>query len=130
MTHMTIEKSNKQSSLRIEAVDHWHKAWESVRAHIDATGKAKKLRIDADGWLSARQVLMVAFVAGKPVAHVCFSIAPAKNSCIEARLDSHGINARFCGRGIESQLHQAAVDRAKALRCAKLSGFKLSSNWC
>ena len=119
-----------RSALRIESVDNWHESWEQVRELIDAQGGGKKLRVDKDGWLSARQVVMVAFVGETPAAHVCFSVSPGKTACIEASLDSYGIEPKFCGRGIESQLHQAATERAKALRCETLRGFRLNSNWC
>jgi GNAT superfamily N-acetyltransferase len=92
--------------------------------------RARRLRVDPDGWLSARQVLMVAFVGKAPAAHVCFSVDPAKDGCIVAKLESYGIEPRFCGHGIESQLHRAATERAAALRCEKLRGFRLNSNWC
>src|SRR5439155_22203740 len=57
---MCAVESNKSSSsrgaaLRIEPVDNWHKAWDDVRKLVDAQGDVKKLRVDKDGWLSARQ---------------------------------------------------------------------------
>ena len=115
--------------LRIELVDNWHAAWPKVLAHVQKHGTARKLQVDADGWLSARQVVLVAFVGDEVAAHICFSVSPGK-ACIEAKLDSHGIAAKFCGRGIESQLHRAAVERAESLRCEKLRGFRLNSRWC
>ena len=115
--------------LRIEPVDNWHVAWKKVLAHVEKHGDAKKLAVDADGWLSARQVLLVAFVGQQVAAHVCFSVAPGK-TCIEAKLQTHGIVPGFCGRGIESQLYRAALERAESLRCEKLRGFKLSATWC
>ena len=115
--------------IRIEPVDNWHDAWKKVLAHVAKHGNAKKLAVDEDGWLSARQVLLVALVGQQVAAHVCFSVAPGKK-CIEAKLESHGIAPKFCGRGIESQLYRAALERAESLRCEKLRGFKLSSKWC
>lgn len=128
---MCATKSNRTGgALHIEAVDNWHDRWRDVLRAVARQGSVKRLSIDRDGWLSARQVLMVAFVGGAVAAHVCFSVSPGKSGCVEAKLDSHGIDPRFCARGIESQLHQAAVDRAKALRCTTLKGFRLGSNWC
>ena len=118
------------TSLRIEPVDNWHGSWDAVLKAVEKHGRAKNLLIDADGWLSARQVLMVAFVGDRPAAHVCFSVSPSKAGCIVAKVESHGIDPKFCGRGIESQLHRAATERAHALRCATLKGFKLGSTWC
>src|SRR5688572_29706723 len=114
--------------LRIEPVDNWHSAWKRVLAHVDKRGNARKLAVDPDGWLSARQVLLVAFVGQQVAAHVCFSVAPGK-TCIEAKLESYGIAPKFCDRGIEPRLHRAALKRAESLGCEKLKGFKLASKW-
>jgi GNAT superfamily N-acetyltransferase len=131
MSSVEIKRSgNGAGALRIEPVDNWHGAWAAVLRAVEEQGKIKKLAVDADGWLSARQVLMVAFVNDAPAAHICFSVLPGKGGCVEATLDSFGIDGKFCGRGIESQLHRSAVERAEALGCAKLRGFKLDSTWC
>lgn len=115
--------------LRIEAVGNWHSAWPRVLRFVERHGDRDRLQVDADGWLSARQVLMVAMLGDQVAAHVCFSVAPGK-TCIEAKLDNYAIAPKFCGRGIEAQLHRAARARAEALGCEKLRGFKLSSTWC
>jgi ribosomal protein S18 acetylase RimI-like enzyme len=115
--------------LRIEPVDNWHSAWRRVLNFVEKHGDAGKLQIDDDGWLSARQVLIVAFVGDQIAAHLVFSVAPGK-TCIEAKLDNHAIAPKFCGRGIESQLHRAAMERADSLGCEKLKGFKLNAKWC
>ena len=120
----------KSAGLRIEPVDNWHAAWDAVRASVEQNGRAKNLAVDADGWLSARQVLTVAFVGDRPAAHVCFSVSPGKDACIVATVESHGIDPKFKGRGIESQLHRAATERAQALGCTTLKGFLLGSTWC
>src|SRR5206468_1775870 len=104
----TSARASRTAALRIETVDNWHASWDAVVGSIKSFGKPRKLKIDGDGWLSARQVITVAFVGDVPVAHVCFSVAPTADGCIEATLDSYGINPRFTGRGIESQLHEAA----------------------
>jgi ribosomal protein S18 acetylase RimI-like enzyme len=109
--------------VRIEAVDNWHSAWRKVLAFVEKHGDAKRLQVDDDGWLSARQVLIVAFVGDQVAAHLCFSVAPGK-TCIEATLDDHAIAAKFRNRGIEPRLHRAAVKRAQSLGCEKLKGFK------
>ena len=125
-----IKSSRGHRVLQIEAVGSWHSRWEDILRGVERQGAIKRLKVDADGWLSARQVLLVAFVGDVVAAHVCFSVTLDNSGCVEARLASHGIDSRFTGRGIESQLHQAAVDRARSLRCAKLKGFKLNSTWC
>jgi hypothetical protein len=120
-----------RSALRIESVDNWHGNWNDVRELIDAqSGASKKLRVDKDGWLSARQVVMVAFVGKTPAAYLSFIVSPDKSGCVEARHVSHGCDNDFAKRGIESQLYQATVERANALGCKTLRGFKLNSKWC
>jgi GNAT superfamily N-acetyltransferase len=115
--------------VRIEAVDNWHSAWRRVLRFVEKHGDATKLQVDDDGWLSARQVLIVALVGEQIAAHVCFSVAPGR-TCIEAKLDDYAIAPKFCDRGIETQLRRAALDRAESLGCEKLRGFKLNANWC
>ena len=118
------------SALRIESVDNWHKAWDQVRELIDSLGGSRKLLVDKDGWLSARQVLMVAFVGKSPAAYLSFIVSPDKSGCVEARHVSHGCGVDFARRGIESQLYQATLERVNALGCRTLRGFKLNSKWC
>ena len=115
--------------VRIEPVDNWHSAWPRVLRFVEKHGDAKKLQIDDDGWLSARQVLMVALVGEQVAAHICFSVAPGR-TCIEATLDDYGIAPKFCDHGIESQLRRAALERAESLGCEKLRGFKVNASWC
>jgi len=121
--------TSRGGALRIEQVDNWHKSWDEVLNFIAVHGAAKKLRIDKDGWLSARQVLMVAFVGKSPAAFVSFIVTPTRDACIEARHVSHGIDPKRIGRGIEAQLYQAALERTKAMGCQKLRGFRFGSKW-
>jgi hypothetical protein len=111
--------------VRFESVDNWHEAWETVLHSVEKHGSRRKLRIDADGWLSSRQVLMVAFVGNVPAAHICFSVNPTKSGRIEAALESFGIDPRCAGRGIEAELHRATVKRARSMRCLNLVGWAL-----
>jgi hypothetical protein len=120
----------RSATLRIESVDNWHAQWEQVRELIDSLGGSQKLRVDKDGWLSARQVLMVAFVGKTPAAYLSFIVSPSKDGCVEARQSGHGIASDHTGRGIESQLYQATIERTDALGCKDLRGFKLGSKWC
>jgi len=117
-------------ALRIEPVDNWHDKWDDVLAAVERHGKVEKLRVDSDGWLSARQVVVVAFVGEEPAAHISFSLQAANDGTIEAKLDSYAIDLQFSGQGIESQLHRAATERAQTLRCDKLKGFRFDNNWC
>ena len=115
--------------VRIEVVDNWHSAWPRVLRFVEKHGDAKKLQVDDDGWLSARQVLIAAMAGDQIAAHVSFSVAPGR-TCIEAKLDDYGIAPKFCDRGIESKLRRAALERAESLGCEKLRGFKVNANWC
>ena len=123
---------------RVDLVDNWHAEWPNVLRAVDQQGHGARaaLHVDQDGWLSARQNLLVAFVDDQPAAHVCFHVEPAqredrsKPACVEAKLDSYGIDPRFCGHGIEHTLREAALDRAKTLKCEQLSGFELNDAWC
>lgn len=113
----------------IEVVDHAHWSWTELVSLIERTGDAGKLQLDRDGWLSARQVVMAAFVEDKPVAHLSFHIEPGRCGCVEARLDDYGIEVHHAERGIEHQLWVAAVARAHELRCLRLVGFEIRSPW-
>ncbi|MGB7159089.1 MAG: GNAT family N-acetyltransferase [Tepidisphaeraceae bacterium] len=121
---------------RVDLVDNWHRDWPKVLRAVEKQGERASLHVDPNGWLSARQNLLVAFVDDEPAAHVCFHVEPAlrepmsKRACVEARLDSYGIDPKFCGHGIEHALRKAALDRAKALKCKQLHGFDLNEAWC
>jgi hypothetical protein len=114
--------------LRVETVDNWHRAWPAVLSHIQSRGSAQKLLIDLDGWLSARQVVLVAFVGDEVAAHVCFGVSPTKK-CVQAQVLSFGIEPRFRKHEIEVVLRAAAMKRAKELQCGQLVGFKLADEW-
>jgi GNAT superfamily N-acetyltransferase len=121
---------------RVDLVDNWHRDWPKVLRAVEEQGERASLQVDPNGWLSARQNLLVAFVDDEPAGHVCFHVAPAhgdgksKRACVEAKLDSFGIDPKFCGHGIEHTLREAALDRAKSLKCKQLHGFDLKEAWC
>ena len=125
-----------QGFARVDLVDNRHRDWSKVLRAVGSYGDRTALHVDDDGWLSARQNLLVAFVKDEPAAHVCFHVEPAhapgksKRACIEAQLDSYGINPKFCGQGIEHELRKAALERANTLKCRKLHGFDLKEEWC
>ena len=121
---------------RVDLVDSWHRDWPKVLRAVESYGDRTSLRLDNDGWLSARQNLLVAFVGEEPAAHVCIHVEPAhrdskaQEACVEAKVDSFGIDPKFCGHGIELDLRKAALDRASTLKCRKLHGFDLNEKWC
>ena len=144
MTATRTEGGATTGFARIELVDNWHKDWEKAMRAVEEHGDRSTLHVDSDGWLSARQNLLVAFVGEDPAAHVCFHVEPAPvapvahaapqgkatRGCVEAVLDSYGIDPRYCGQGIEHHLRKAALDRAHTLKCRKLHGFDLKEQWC
>jgi hypothetical protein len=136
MSITRIPESAATGFARVDLVDSWHKDWPRVLRFVDAQGDRASLRLEDGEWLSARQNLLVAFVGDQPAGHVCFHVEPAQRAersqraCVEAKLDSYGLDPRFCGQGIERDLRKAALDRANTLRCEKLHGFDLNEKWC
>ncbi len=132
----TDQRGASARPARVDLVDNWHELWPKVLRALDAYGDRAALQVDEDGWLSARRNLLVAFVGDQPAAHVCFHVEPtarhgkSKRACGEAKLDSFGIDPKFCGHGIEHTLRKAALDRASSLKCQKLHGFDLNERWC
>jgi GNAT superfamily N-acetyltransferase len=119
-----LPPARPRERLRIEPVDNWHARWPSILAALKRQGAGRKLRIDSDGWLSARQVVLVAFSGETVAGHLCFSVAPARRGCVEARLNSRGVDPAFAGSGIEVALYDAAVRKAQSLKCSRLTGFQ------
>jgi len=123
------EKSRKaeQVKLRIEPVDNWHAQWPAVLAAIDSAGQRQALAVDMDGWLSARQVLLVAFNEHEVAGHLCFRIMPIADASghvvVQARLDAFGIKPGFESLQIDSALKTAAQQRATELKCSHFVGF-------
>ena len=117
--------------VRVEPVDNWHKDWPQVLSAIERTGQRDALHVDPQGWLSARQVLMVAFAPGtnRVAGHLCFRITPAAGAdgdvFVEARLDAMGVQPGFesVQLNVAATLRRAAEQRAKALKCRRLIGL-------
>jgi acetyltransferase (GNAT) family protein len=114
-------------NLRIEPVDNWHTQWPTVLASIQSHGHREALLVDNDGWLSARQVLLVAFAEQQVAGHICFRILPTADPRggvrVEAHLDAFGVTPGFEKLEIASTLKLAAQHRAEALKCSRLVGF-------
>jgi hypothetical protein len=125
MTTQSKKSSKPDNVLRTESVDNWHGSWKKVLAYVEKHGGKKFLRIDGDGWLSSRQVLMVAFAGETPIGFIAFTVSPTENGCVEAALDGFHLDRRLPARGIEVKLHQATVKRTKALGCIKLTNWAL-----
>jgi hypothetical protein len=125
----TQQKSwkNETSNLRIELVDNWHAQWPAVLSAIESAGQRDALTVDMDGWLSARQVLLVAFSEHQVAGHLCFRIVPVADAAghvfVQARLDAFGIKPGFEKLEIDLALKMAAQQRATALKCSRCVGF-------
>jgi hypothetical protein len=115
------------TNVRIEPVDNWHAHWPNVVQAIQSQGQGNALLVDRDGWLSARQVLLVAFADQAVAGHICFRITPAADPSgaisVEARLDTFGVTPGFEKLEIGPTLKLAARQRAESLKCSKLVGF-------
>ena len=125
------QKKAESFALRIEPVDNWHAQWPSVLSSIEQAGQRKALLVDMDGWLSARQVLLVAFSQAQNVqqvaGHICFRIMPITDAAgqvvVQAHLDAFGVKPGFEKLEIDSALKLAAQQRAADLKCSTLVGF-------
>jgi hypothetical protein len=123
------ETEAETGSLRVDVVDSWHKQWPSVLNEIERDGRRGKLWVDADGWLSARQCLLVAFKDNTVAGHLVFSIQPmfgnhdVSRVPIEAHQDDLGVRPGFSDEEIRKLLVDAATERARALRCRRLVNF-------
>ena len=113
--------------MRIEPVDNWHARWPTVLAAIEAAGQRRALSVDQDGWLSARQVLLVAFNEAEVAGHICFLVMPVSdgvgNVAMQARLDAFSVKPGFETFQVDIALRTAAQQRAENLKCTKFIGF-------
>ena len=129
-----MDKQGKQSApeARVELIDNWHKKWPAALALIEKLDGRECLMIDEDGWLSARQNLLVAFIAGQPAGFLCFSVQPALRDgslvvdaghvAVEASVDGSGFDAGVDRKKLGRQLLEAAMNRALELGCKKFHG--------
>jgi len=122
--------ANFTAGMRVDVVDSWHKCWPFVLKEIERTGRRAKLMVDSDGWLSARQCLLVAFNQENAVAgHLVFSIQPTFGDAdvtrvpIEAHQDDLGVRPGFSDGEVRRLLIAAATEQAKSLRCRRLVNF-------
>ena len=116
--------------LRVDVIDSWHKQWPAVLSAIERDGRRAKLQVDSDGWLSARQCLLVAFKDNSIAGHLVFSIQPgawanvsAARPAIEAHQDDLGVRPGFSDAEVRKLLVEAATRQAKILRCRRLVDF-------
>lgn len=117
-------------TVRVEVVDSWHKCWPVVLKEIERQGGRENLCVDEDGWLSARQSLLVAFKDNAMAGHLVFSIRPMASTTsdvirvpIEAHQDDVRIRPGFNSDEVRTLLTEAAKQHATSLRCRRLVNF-------
>ena len=122
--------------VRIELVDDWHERWPQVLTHIERAGHRDAVRVSEHGYLSARENVLAAVVGDRVAGHLSFHVQPgngaaadADRPCVEAEVDSYGIEPDFRNRGIERVLRDTAIERARVLRCGEMKGFDLAESW-
>ncbi|HEV7301039.1 MAG TPA: GNAT family N-acetyltransferase [Tepidisphaeraceae bacterium] len=121
---------------RIELVDNWHAHWPQVLELVDRGGYRQTLHIDADGWLSARQNLLVAFIGADPVGQLCFRVQPVEDAghhvvfdgdgkaAVEAYVECFSVDEVHASQGVGHLLIDRARARAVELRC---QNFRMES---
>ncbi len=131
---MYTDETQFELTMVVEPVDNWHPRWEEVLDAIDQSVERESLGIDAEGWLPARQVLLIAFIEHEIAGHIAFRVQPADGRdvngrpVVEARFESHSVEWRFSGRPVERALFFAAKRRARLIGCSRLVGFD-EVNW-
>src|SRR2546421_11681210 len=87
-------RKKNAAAFRVELVDNWHAQWPAVLSWVASTGQLGALMIGAEGWLSARQVLLAAFADTRVAGHLCFRLVPTAGASgkvlMEAHLDAFG----------------------------------------
>ena len=115
---------------QIGIVDSWHPHWDVVRKSVAAQSSSTRSLVQPDGWLPARENLLVAFVNDDVAGHVCFRVEPDFASegghCVRAEVDSFGVDPAYEGLGLRQVLQDAATARARELNCQQLRGFELA----
>ena len=118
-TQTTIDVNAR--GMQVELVDNWHPRWREVLDAIDFVGQRQSLHVDPDGWLSARQNLLVAFVDDAVAGHLCFRVEPARGARVAAKLESIEVQPGFAREEVQTILLLAAEKRAHVLRCRQWS---------
>lgn len=115
---------------RVQVVDNWNELWEPAVALVESLGQRESLRLDDDGWMPARQVFLVATMAGRPVGFLVFRVQPVVGeggsalgkdgrAVLEAVVDGVGVDGVHDEHVLGRQLREAAMHRALELRCER-----------
>ena len=133
---MVIKQKQSQISnpARVELVDSNHKQWPKVLQVLERNGQRKSLRIDDDGWLSARQNVLVAFIDEKVAGHLAFSVqlvrdAHAHRPAVEGRVDGFAVHPSHRKSNVKQLLVQRAEKLARDLHLQRLRGSNSVSSW-
>ena len=110
---------SEHGTVLVDLVDNWHPRWREVLDAIEYVGQRNALSIDRDGWLSARQSLLVAFVDDAIAGHLCFGVQPDRASNVRARLESMEVQPGFDRDEIQCSLLVAAQKRSKVISCVE-----------
>jgi hypothetical protein len=111
--------------VRIEIVDPAHARWAAVLKLISRLGDRPALLLDEDGWLSARQSVLAAFVNDKPAAYLVFHVHPVGDGKVEAHLDAMRFISEAARSLTEKKLSDAALRQCKRLKCIRFKGLKI-----
>jgi hypothetical protein len=112
-----------KKKVRIEIVDHSHARWAEVLKLIGRLGDRGRLLLDEDGWLSARQSVLAAFIDDKPAAYLIFHIDPVGDGRVEGRLDAMSFASAGATRLLSKGLADAALRQCRKRRCVRFKGL-------
>jgi hypothetical protein len=110
--------SVSRRNIRLELVDNGHKEWPIVAEWIEHSGQSPRV-LNSQGWLSARQIIVAAFVGEKVVGHLGFRVSPHRSHgklILEATIDSLHVEKP----GVEQLLFDRAQAHARLLGCRSL----------
>jgi hypothetical protein len=131
---MYTDETQFELTMVVEPVDDRHPRWQEVLEAIDQADQRESIGIDQNGWLPARQVLLVAFINDEVAGHIGFAVRPAPDPsgrpAVEAELASYAVQWRFSDRPVERILFVAARRQARLIGCTGLVGFEQISHGC
>ncbi len=126
-------QTERTRETRCEWVDNWHRGWPGVLATMGVNGHRDALRIDADGWLSARRGVFAAFDGDRVEGYLCFDVRCAEEGGQPTMRDGRAAMQAVVGcvwidpqspdgAATERALRGAAAAYAKGV-CDELVGF-------
>jgi hypothetical protein len=110
--------SVSRRNIRLELVDNGHKEWPIVAEWIARSGQSAQV-LNEHGWLTARQIVVAAFISEKVVGHLGFRVNPQRahgKIVLEAGIDSLYVE----NPSVEQLLFDRAQAHARLLGCRSL----------